>query len=256
MIKDDDVDVKEDFPVSRLPFGTIMLVVLSVLVYFGLAQRLLDRMRLTDKQALVVLGALIVGSFIDIPLSRGNIQVTLNVGGALVPVGLAIYLFTKAGTTKEGGRTVVATVATAGIIYFLGSFMMTGDPRDRMTLLDPLYVYPLVGGVTAYLVGRSRRAAFVAATLGVLSLDLIHFIWLSSTGMPGTVHIGGAGAFDSIVFAGLVAVLLAELFGETRERLQGGPATEGRDPELLQHLKSNPGREEKVKKEHEEEHNQ
>jgi uncharacterized membrane protein len=241
---------------SRLPFGTTILVVLSVLVYFGLAHRLLDRMRLTDKQALLVLGALIVGSFIDIPLSRGNIQVTLNVGGALVPIGLAIYLFTKAGTVREGGRTAVATIVTAGIIYLLGSLMMTGDPRDRMTLLDPLYVYPLVGGVTAYLVGRSRRAAFVAATLGVLSVDLIHFIWLTSTRTPGTVHLGGAGAFDSLVFAGLVAVLLAELFGETRERLQGGPATEGRDSKLLRHLKSNPEREEKVEKEHEEEHRQ
>ena len=52
------------------------------------------------------------------------------------------------------------------------------------------------------------------------------------------MHIGGAGIFDSIVLAGLVAVLLAEILGETRERLQGGPATRGRDPELLRHLNS------------------
>jgi uncharacterized membrane protein len=244
---------------SSWPFGTIILVVLSILVYFGLAHRLLDRMRLSDKEALAILGALIVGSFIDIPLSRGNIQVSLNVGGALVPVGLAVYLLFRAGTTKEWGRALVATVATAGLIYFLGSFVMQGDPRDGMMLLDPLYVYPLVGGVVAYLIGRSRRAAFVAATLGVLSLDLIQLIWLSVTGIPGTVNIGGAGAFDSIVIAGLVAILLAELIGETRERLQGGPATRERDPELLRHLNSNPGIGEKVGTENEtneEEHHQ
>jgi uncharacterized membrane protein len=223
---------------SRLPLGTIILVVLLFLVFFGLAHRLLDRMRLSDKGALIVIGALLVGSFLDIPLAKGNIQASLNIGGGLVPVGLAGYLLFQAGTTKEWVRAIVATVVTAGVIYVLGSVVMQGDPRDRMMLLDPLYVYPLVGGLTAYLLGRSRRAAFVAATLGVLSQDFIHLFWLRSTGTPGTVHIGGAGAFDSIVIAGLVAVLLAEILGETRERLQGGPATRGRDPELLRHLNS------------------
>ena len=41
------------------------------------------------------------------------------------------------------------------------------------------------------------------------------------------MHIGGAGAFDSLILAGILAVLLAELVGETRERLQGGPKSEG-----------------------------
>lgn len=228
---------------TRLPIGTILLLVLSLLVYFGLAHRLLDRMRLTDRQALFVLGALILGSFIDIPLSRGRIEVSLNVGGALVPLGLAIYLLSRTGTTKEWVRAVVATVATSGLIYYIGGFLMTNDPNEPGLVLDPLYVYPLVAGVTAYLLGRSRRAAFVAATLGVLGLDVIHYIWLSTTGNAGSVHFGGAGAFDSVVFAGLVAILLAELVGETRERLQGGPVSEGRDPSLLEHLSVDSDRE-------------
>ena len=223
---------------NRLPLGTIILVVLSLLVYFGLAHRLLDRMRLSDKGALTVLIALIVGSFIDIPLARGNVDVTLNLGGALVPVALAVYLLYKAGTTKELVRTIIATVVTAGIIFLIGSVLMKGDPGDRFAMIDPLYVYPLVGGITAYVIGRSRRAAFVAATLGVLSQDLIHLFWLNTNRVSGTVNIGGAGVFDSIVIAGLVAILLAELLGEARERLQGGPVSEGRDPELLQHLNS------------------
>lgn len=221
---------------DRLPLGMIILVAASVLVYFGLAQRLLDRMRLSDKGALGIIAALIVGSFIDIPLLRGNTQISVNVGGALVPLGLAAYLVSKTGSKKEITRTIVATLATAGIIYILGSVIMTGEVRDRTTYLDPLYVYPLVGGSVAYLLGRSRRAAFVAATIGVLLLDIIHLIWLNVTGTPGNVNIGGAGVFDSIVVAGLVAVLIAEIIGETRERLQGGPETRGRDPELVSNL--------------------
>lgn len=213
----------------------IVLVVASILVYFGLAQRLLDRMKLTDKAALAVIAALIIGSFIDIPLFRGDTQVILNVGGGLVPIGLSLYLLVTAGTTKEWGRALIATVVTTAVIYFIGGFLMKGDPGE--TSIDPLYVYPIVAGTIAYLLGRSRRAAFVAATLGVLGLDLVHLVWLYSTGTPGNVHIGGAGAFDSIVIAGLVAILLAEVIGETRERLQGGPQIRGRDPELLRNLR-------------------
>lgn len=222
---------------DRLPIGLIILIAVSLLIYFGLAQRLLDRMRLTDRGALAVVGALIVGSFIDIPVSRGNIEASINVGGALVPLGLAVYLLRKAGTTKEWVRALGATVVTGLVIYLAGSVLMRGDPGDRNALIDPLYIYPLVGGVTAYLAGRSRRSAFIAATLGVLSLDLGHWLWLIRTNTPGTVSLGGAGAFDSIVIAGLVAVLLAEIIGESRERLQGGPSSANRDPALLRSLK-------------------
>lgn len=219
---------------NRLPLGLILLAVVSILIYFGLAQRLLDRMRLTDKAALGVVAALIVGSFIDIPIMR---DVSVNVGGALVPIGLSVYLLIKAGTTKEWVRALLGAAATTAIIYFLGSYLMTGEPSERGFFLDPLYIYPLVGGAVAYLLGRSRRAAFIAGTLGVLGLDIVHWIWLAATRTPGTVSIGGAGAFDSIVVAGLVAVLLAEIIGESRERLQGGPKSEGHDPALLKNLR-------------------
>jgi uncharacterized membrane protein len=222
-------------------------VVVSILIYFGLAQRLLDRMRLSDKAALAVIAALIIGSFIDIPIMRGKTTVSINAGGALVPIGLAVYLLRSAGTTKEWVRALAATIATTAVIFFIGG-LVSGDPGGRNIFIDPLYLYPLVGGATAYLVGRSRRSAFVAATLGVLGLDIVHWVWLGMTGTPGNVNIGGAGAFDSVVVAGLVAVLLAELIGETRERLQGGPVEKGRDPRLVGNLKSIDSKGEEVMK--------
>lgn len=220
---------------TNLPLGMIILVVASILVFFGVAQRLLDRLKLSDKTALVIIGALIVGSFIDIPLWRGNTEVILNVGGGLVPIGLTVYLLITAGTTKEWVRALIATVGTGVVIYLIGSVLMSGDPEN--VVLDPLYVYPIVAGIIAYLLGRSRRSAFIAATLGVLSMDFVQLIYLVTTGTAGTVHIGGAGAFDSIVIAGFLAILLAEIIGETRERLQGGPASRDRDPELLRNLR-------------------
>jgi len=221
----------------RLNLGVIILLAISILIYFGIAQRILDRMRLSDKGAFLVIAALIAGSFIDIPLYRGNIDVRLNVGGGVVPIFLAGYLLSKAGTGKEKIRAIIGALLTGAVIYFIGSVLMRGGHDEFNVLLDPIYIYPIVAGLTAYIAGRSRRAAFVAATIGVLLLDIFHTVYLITKGIPGNVHIGGAGAFDTIVLSGIVAVMLAELIGEGRERLQGGPDSRGRDPELINSLK-------------------
>jgi len=227
---------------ERYPIGIIILVIASVIIYLGLAHRALDRMRLSDRGALVVIAAIIVGSFINIPLPFLPFNTSVNIGGALVPVGLAIYLLTRAGSDKEWIRALVGTVATAVIVYGIGSLVNRGstmEPAGRYAVLDAIYLYPLVGGIVAYIFGRSRRSAFIAATLGVLLVDIFHYVWLLTQGAPGsyTVSIGGAGAFDAIVLAGIIAVLLAEVVGESMERLSGGPSAKGRPPELVKGLK-------------------
>ncbi len=163
-------------------------------------------------------------------------------GGALVPVGLAIYLLVRAGTRKEWVRALVGTVATAVIVYVVGSLINSGstmEPAGRWAIIDAIYLYPLVGGIVAYLFGRSRRGAFISATLGVLLVDVFQFAWLINQGAPAsyTMAIGGAGVFDAIVLAGIFAVILAELVGECLERISGGPKVEGRPPELVKGLK-------------------
>ncbi|SFQ96644.1 DUF1614 domain-containing protein [Desulfoscipio geothermicus] len=226
---------------TRLPIGIIVLIAVSILIYFGLAQRVLDRMRLSDRAALGIIALLAVGSFIDIPLSTGRYDVSVNLGGALVPLGVAIYLLTRAGTDREWGRALLAAVITGAVIFGVGNLMGRTEiePGGRFFgYLDALWVYPIIGGLVAYIAGRSRRSAFIAATLGLMLVDVAYLVWLVYTGAPaGRVAIGGAGAFDGIVLAGIVAVLLAEIIGETRERLQGGPASEGRSQELMEGLR-------------------
>lgn len=224
---------------ERFPVGIIVLIIVSLLIFFGLAHRALDRLRLSDRAALAVIVALVIGHFINIPLASYPYPASVNVGGAVIPVLLAGYLLLRAGTGKEVVRALTATLVTAAVVFLVGSLLMRGieEPGGRFELLDTLWVYPLVGGLTAYLVGRSRRAAFIAGTLGILLLDIGYYIWLWRTGAPaGRVDIGGGGAFDAIVMAGLFAVLLAELLGEGLERLAGGPKVEKRPPELVQAL--------------------
>ncbi|MGB4503998.1 MAG: DUF1614 domain-containing protein [Syntrophaceticus sp.] len=218
----------------QVPLGTIILLIVSLLIYFGVAQRVLDKLRLSDKAALGIIAALIIGSFINIPLPRGpRIEASINVGGALVPLILAVYLIART-TNIERLRAVVGIVATAVAIYLAGRFL-NAEPENMF--MGPIYIYPLVGGIVAYLIGRSRRSAFIAATMGILLFDLFNYLRIMTLRIPGAVIIGGGGAFDAIVIAGLLAVLLAEFIGETRERLQGGPAEKGKASALLKRLR-------------------
>lgn len=224
---------------DRFPAGIILLILLSLLVYLGLAHRVLDRMRLSDRAALAVIAAMLLGSFVDIPLSHRMITVSVNVGGALVPVGLAVYLLSGAGTPAERTRALWGALITGVTVYLLGTYVMRGiqEPAGRYAYTDPLYLYPLVAGLVGYLAGRSRRGAFVASTLGVVLGDIFQYIKIAVARVPAKVDIGGGGIFDVVVFSGTFAVLLAEVIGEIRERAQGGPDRDDRPENLLVNLR-------------------
>ncbi len=214
----------------NMPLGMIALLVVGVLVYFGLAQRILDRMRLTDKQALLFIGAIVVGSFIDIPLMTNPVEVSINVGGALLPILLSVWLITKADETVERIRAILAAFLVAGAVW-LGSRYLPYEPENMF--LDPKLIYGISAGIIAYLAGRSRRSAFIGGVLGIVLSDIVHMVTLINAGIPGRTDLGGAGVFDVTIIAGLVAVMVAELVGETREKLQGGPVLGPRRPEGL-----------------------
>ncbi|MGE5509449.1 MAG: DUF1614 domain-containing protein, partial [Chitinophagales bacterium] len=172
---------------------------------------------------------LIAGSFVTIPLYHGRYTVALNVGGGILPVALAIWVLSRAGTGREWGRALLSSVVTG--IFLYGTAKLLRGFGHGYDIIDPMWVFGLEAGIVGYVAGgRSRRSAFVGATLGVILLDLANLIELTVTASPGRVIVGGGGAFDTVVVAGVVAVLLAEVVGETRERLGGGPVTEGDRP--------------------------
>lgn len=206
-----------------MPLGYILLIVVALLVVFGVSQRVLDRLRLTDRQALLFVAAIFIGSFIpDIPLGGGW---SVNIGGALVPLGLCVYLLFKAGTAWEKWRTILAAILSGAGVFALGRFL-PAEPES--IVLDPNYLYGLAAGLIAYLFGRSRRGAFVAGILGVLLADTAQAAFNAANGTPTGAALGGGGVLDAAVLAGLVAVLLAEGIGEIRERMQGGSENRGK----------------------------
>ncbi|NMB45530.1 MAG: DUF1614 domain-containing protein [Firmicutes bacterium] len=214
-----------------MPLGLILLLVTAGLVYFGLAQRVLDRMNLTDSQAFIFIGLIIAGSFVDIPISRGPVAISVNVGGAVIPLVLVFWLISRADSAVEKWRGLVAGVATGIVIWGFAQLVGYREPAEQW--LDPIWSYSLIAGIAGYLAGRSRRSAFIAGTLGIMVSDLIHMGIALAKGMATTVAIGGAGAFDATILAGLVAVILAEVIGESRERLGGGPVHDETRPKAL-----------------------
>ena len=200
-----------------MSLGLILLIAVGILVLAGVAQRVLDKLRLTDKQAMLFVALIFLGGLIpDIPLGP---MLSVNIGGALVPLGLCVYLWIKAGTAMERARSAIAAVLTAVAVYLIGHYF----PNEPETMpMDPNYLYGIAGGVIAYLLGWSRRGAFIAGVVGVLLADAFQAAVNWAGGIEQPLNLGGAGAIDAVVISGLIAVLLGELVGEIVERISRG----------------------------------
>ena len=197
--------------------GMIILMIAGLLLLFGVGQRVLDRLRLTDKQALLFI-ALIIGCGFLPEISLGN-QFSFNIGGFLIPLGLCVYLWIKADSAWERVRSLIASVLAGAAAFLIGRYA-PNEPES--IVIDPNYLYGLAAGVVAYVFGRSRRGAFIAGTLGMILAGVANAVLVWSAGIEQPLVLGGAGAYDAIVISGFVAVLLAELVGEIIERMDRG----------------------------------
>lgn len=201
--------------------GMMLLTIAAVLVFCGLLQRVLDRMYLTDRQALLLIGLMLLGTLLP-NITLG--PVSINLGGAVIPLGVCVYLFIKADSAMERMRTIFGTILTAGAVYALSALL----PAEAETLpLDPMWLYGLCGGVIAWLFGRSRRGAFICGIAGVILADIVTAMIAALQGYQTQLVLGGAGIADATVISGVVAVFLCELIGETVERLVRGHSRYG-----------------------------
>jgi uncharacterized membrane protein len=197
----------------------------AILVYFGLLHRVLDRMRLSDTAALVIVLLMAAGTFLDIPISRGAIPVRVNVGGALIPLIVAIWLIATADEASEKWRAIFSALVTGVVVWGLTKVL---NPDEQFMSLSPMLIFGIAAGIVAALAGRSRRSAFVGGIGGLLIADVIHGIELAVRRMPGTVAFGGAGTFDATVISAILAVGLVEVLGEAREKyVKSGGGGEG-----------------------------
>ena len=196
-----------------MSFGSLLLMIAAILVFSGLLQRVLDRMYLTDRQALFLIGLMLIGTFLP-GIRLGNVSV--NIGGALIPLGVCAYLLIRADTTGERWRAVFGSFITAALVYMLTKLLPSEAEEMQM---EPMWLYGLCGGIVAWQIGRSRRGAFVCGIAGILLADTASFAIATMQGYSAQLQLGGGGIADASIISGVVAVLMCETVGELLERL-------------------------------------
>ena len=190
---------------------TIVSVVI-LLIMFGAGQRILDSLRLNDKEALIILILICIGLIIP-PMWIGE-YLCFSIGGFLIPLGLSIYLLISCGWSRDLIRTIIGTVLIAGIIYLL-EWLLPADPES--VLIDNTYVYGVIAGVVAYALGRSRRNAFISCLFGITLAQLIQWIINFVKETPSILGLGVGGAFGTYVVAIIISVALSEFLGRCFE---------------------------------------
>ncbi len=208
-----------------MPISITILGVVIILIVFGITDRLLDKMGLNDTWALILTALIAIGIFVP-TIDMGN--VSLSVGGFLIPIGLAIYMLIKVGWSVDLLKAVIGIAVTIGIV-FLFNAMLPAEPEELW--IDPNIVIGFVVGLLSFFVARSERNAFVSIVFGMFLADLIQYFINVGKGLDEVaLGLGTGGVLDATIVALLVAFLSFEFMnfvgdGVTGRDLQTKPKT-------------------------------
>jgi uncharacterized membrane protein len=139
--------------------------------------------------------------------------IAVNVGGAVIPTLMSLYLLFARGLWLSGA---IATAAVAVAMHWLA------DPVPGIGIAVPVFWPALITAVVALVLSRANAAplAYIGGSLGTLiGADLTNLDKVRGLGAP-VASIGGAGTFDGIFLTGILAVLLASFFPSRRPAAQ------------------------------------
>ena len=214
-----------------LLFALVLMLVLPW-VFADILATALVKLRLSPNTAGLLVFGIFGGSLINIPVKRiarteavrvdpfvvlhglwpqlrrthAETIVAVNVGGCVIPAGLAIYeVLTIAAHPHALGGLAAATLVNVAVCY------KVAWPVEGVGIVIPAPLPAAVACAIALLMAPSDATpiAFVAGVAGPLvGADLLHLreIERSASGM---VSIGGAGTFDGILLSGILALYLA-----------------------------------------------
>jgi uncharacterized membrane protein len=218
-------------PVAPLHFLLlfILLVILLIILQLEILGIVLSKLGLSPGSAITLLFATLLGSAINLPLFTmhakpseiveppplpkgflgrplpyyGKTVVAINVGGALIPIGFSLYLFTIKPLPYLD--VLLATAIVTALSYAVSR------PIKGLGIGMPILLAPITAALAAILLNpeHSPPLAYISGTLGVLiGADLLRLKDIRKLATP-VAAIGGAGTFDGIFFTGIIAVLLA-----------------------------------------------
>ena len=221
------------FPVAW-PFILFFLLILALivaLVELHILRHVYQRIGIPPRYVFAVLLCTLLGSSVNLPVAELQPEamvtdhvvdffgvryivpvveewprtiIAVNVGGAIIPVIVSIYLLAK-------NKLYVQSVLAVAIVTLLVHAM--AYPVRGIGISVPIFVPPVAAAIVAMVLTRRNAPplAYIAGSLGtllgadLLNLDKIH-------GLGTTVaSIGGAGTFDGIFLTGIFAVLLSPI---------------------------------------------
>jgi uncharacterized membrane protein len=212
-----------------------VLAFLFVLLEIGVIHYAFQMVGLPPELAFMALFASLIGSYINIPITRmqsgpvhpvrvvnsfgvryrvptryagDSTVVAINVGGAVVPVLISIYVL-----ALHPAAILPALMGVIAVALVVNRF---ARPVPGLGIATPMFVPPVVAALAAWILagalGMSAHidaVAYVSGVLGTLiGADLMNLHKISDLGAP-VASIGGAGTFDGVFLTGIVAVLLA-----------------------------------------------
>jgi uncharacterized membrane protein len=206
-----------------------LFLLLIVLIEIGILQYAYEKIGIDRRHIFALLLLSLLGSYVNIPVAElpaehmhsGRVItfygmryvipmvkewprtiIAVNVGGAVIPVILSLYLLFK-------NRLYARGVLAVGIVTAVVNLM--AYPVQGVGIATPTFMPPLVATVAAILLSRQYAPplAYIAGSLGTLiGGDLMNLGKIQGLGAP-VAAIGGAGTFDGIFVTGILAVLLA-----------------------------------------------
>jgi len=218
------------FPLT--PVFLLALFALAALVAFvqiGILRYAYEKMGVARRHVFAVLLLTLLGSYVNIPVAElppeevvsnqvvssfgieyviPRVQewprtiIAVNVGGALIPTLLSLYLLVK---KRLYGPGLLAVAVVALVVHSMAY------PVRGVGISVPVFIPPLVAAATAMLLARraAPSIAYIAGSLGTLiGADLMNLGRIQGLGAP-VASIGGAGTFDGVFLTGIIAVLLA-----------------------------------------------
>lgn len=180
----------------RYVFGLLVLSVLGSYVNIPLGE--LPESRVSTGRTSTLFGMRYV---IPVVHEQPKTIVAINLGGAVIPVLLSVYLLLKHDLI---GRALLAVGVVTVVVH------RTARPLEGVGIAVPMFIPPLIAASTALFIAPDAApiVAYVAGTIGTLiGADLLNLKKLRGLGAP-VASIGGAGTFDGIFLAGIIAVLL------------------------------------------------
>jgi len=140
---------------------------------------------------------------IPIRYHSGKTTIAINVGGAIVPALISLYVL-----SRFPSEMLPALIGVAIVTIVVNRF---ARPIPGLGIATPMFIPPVIAALCGYILGgpHADAVAYVSGVLGTLiGADLLNLGKVANLGAP-VASIGGAGTFDGIFLTGIVAVLLA-----------------------------------------------